>query len=188
MTQVPGPARRRVDPGAAAGAALVLLGVLALVVEYVPVPGFDLGHYGWPLIIVVAGLLAIGFGAAVDGASGLAVPGGIVLMTGLVLTVQNTFDAFQTWAYAWALVAPGGVGVGIMAQGWIRRSRAQVRAGTRALWTGVLLFVVLGAFFEGVVHLSHWNLGPYGKLVVPVVLILAGVLLLSRRLASARRA
>ena len=183
MEHLPGRARRRIEPGTAAGAALVLLGIFALAVEYLPVPGFDLGHYGWPLIVVVGGLLLIGFGAAVAGASGLAVPGGIVLMTGLVLTAQNALDAFQTWAYAWALVAPGGVGVGLIAQGWIRRSRVQVRAGARTLWTGLLLFVVLGAFFEGVVHLSHLDLGIYGKLVLPVALIVGGVLLIGRRLA-----
>jgi len=41
------------------------------------------------------------------------IPGSIITIAGLVLAVQNTFDLFATWAYAWALVAPGGVGLGI---------------------------------------------------------------------------
>lgn len=177
---------RRFDGPLILGGGLVLLGVLGLLIEYVPIPGVDLGHYGWPFLIVVGGLLFMAFGAAVEGASGLAVPGGIVLMAGVVLAVQNFFDAFETWAYAWALVAPGGVGVGLIVQGWIRRSRGEVRAGLRVLWVGVILFLVFGLFFEGVIHLSNWDLGIFGKLLVPVALILLGAWLLVRRLLPAR--
>ncbi len=177
---------RRLDGATVFGAGLVLLGVLALVVEYVPIPGLDLGHYGWPFLVVIAGLLFIAFAVTVAGASGLAVPGAIILMVGAVLAVQDLFDAFETWAYAWALVAPGGVGIGIALQGWIRRSRTEIRAGLRVLWAGVLLFVVFGIFFEGVIHLSHWDLGIYGRLLLPALLILLGVWLLVRRLLPAR--
>lgn len=173
---------RRLDGPAVLGGGLVLLGVLGLVIEYLPVPGLDLSHYGWPFLIILGGLLLIAFAAAVEGTSGLAVPGGIVLMAGLVLAVQNVFDAFQTWAYAWALVAPGGVGVGIITQGWIRGSRATVRAGLRVLWSGIVLFIVFGLFFEGVIHLSNWDLGIFGKILVPLLLILLGVWLLFRRM------
>jgi hypothetical protein len=177
--------RRRLDGPVVLGGGLVLLGLLGLFIEYVPLPGVDLGHYGWPFLIVLGGLLFMAFGAAVEGGSGLAVPGGIILMAGVVLAVQNFLDAFQTWAYAWALVAPGGVGLGIIVQGWIRHSRTLVRAGLRVMWAGIVLFIVFALFFEGIIHLSNWDLGVFGKLLVPLVLILLGVGLLVRRLLPA---
>lgn len=180
MRPLPAP-RRHLQPARAAGAALLVLGLVALAVAYVPVPGLDLAHYGWPLIVVLAGLLLIGLGAALDGASGLALPGGVVTAAGLVLAAQTALGAYQTWAYAWPLVVPGGVGVGLLAQGLIRRSPRELRAGRRLLETALLLFAVLAAFFEGVIHLSHWDFGPYGRLVLPVALIAAGAALILRR-------
>lgn len=178
--------RRRLDGPLVLGAGLVLIGALGLIVEYVPVPGLDLARYGWPFLIILSGLLFLAFAVAVEGTSGLAIPGGLVLMAGVVLAVQNFFDAFQTWAYAWTLVVPGGVGVGIVVQGWIRHSQAEVRAGVRVAWTGVVLFVVFAIFFEGVIHLSHLDLGIFGKILVPLLLILLGIWLLIRRTLPAR--
>ena len=62
-----------------------------------PLANLDLGHYGWPIFVLLPGLVLLGVGLAVRDLSGLCIPGAIVTMTGLVLAVQNTFDLYATW-------------------------------------------------------------------------------------------
>jgi hypothetical protein len=167
------------------GALLVAAGLVLLVAQYARI---DLGQYGWPLFVIVPGLALLLIGFLTAGASGLLVPGAIVTATGLVLAVQNTFDLWATWAYAWALIAPGAAGVGIALQGRVRGSPGQVEAGLRTAAIGLGLFVVFGAFFEGVGHVSGLDLGAIGQLVLPLALIVVGLALLAARWFSSRAA
>jgi hypothetical protein len=137
----------------ALGAVLVVLGVVALAGRSL---GIDFLGLGWPLFVIVPGVLLMVVAVSTGGAAGtaVAVPGGIVLMTGLVLAVQNATDLWATWAYAWALVAPGGVGLGLLVYGLATGQRDIVRAGLPVLGTGLALFLVFGLLFEGVFGLS----------------------------------
>ena len=67
--------------------------------------------YGWPLYVIIPGitLLVVGF---ISLGSGALIPGGIVTVTGLVIAYQAVTDDWASWSYAWALVVPGGVGLG----------------------------------------------------------------------------
>lgn len=178
----------KLDARAWMGIGLLALGVVALAAEFAPKPAFDAGRYLWPALVILPGVAFLAAGSTLDGVSGLVIPGAIITITGLVLAVQNTFGVWATWAYAWALIAPGGVGVGLLIQGWLRRSPDERRVGWGLLWLGLGSFVVLGAFFEGVLHISGFDLGPAGKGLVPGILILAGLALLVRNLVgSARR-
>ncbi|HEV1992622.1 MAG TPA: hypothetical protein VGR34_07140, partial [Candidatus Dormibacteraeota bacterium] len=96
----------------ALGVVLVVVGIFALGVV---VLGVDLTQYGWPLFVIVPGLtlLVVGF---VGGGAGASVPGGIVTMLGLVLAYQSSTGDWASWAFAWALIAPGGVGLGLYLQ------------------------------------------------------------------------
>jgi hypothetical protein len=166
--------------GVPLGIVLIVAGLLFLAVEYLP---FDLGRYGWPVFIVLPGVAMIALGTANRGGSSrLIVPGTIVIVTGLVLAVQNAFDLWATWSYAWALVAPGGVGLGIALEGVIRGDQAKVSAGSRTALIGLGMFILFGVFFEGVVQISGFELGFAGKLVAPLALIVGGVALLFWRL------
>jgi hypothetical protein len=171
------------------GSILVLVGLVYLAGRYVPRPFFDLdlGHYGWPVFVIVPGVVLLGFGLAVRELSWLCIPGAIVLMTGVVIAVQNTFDLYATWAYAWALVAPGGVGLGLWLQGLVSRQPRLQGAGLRVMGTAAVIFVVGAAFFEGVIHVSGREFGPVGQLLLPVLLIGAGLWLLLRRAMPSRR-
>src|SRR5512134_3895148 len=90
------------------------------------------------------------------GAAGaaLAVPAGIATMVGIVLAVQNATDLWETWAYAWALVAPGGVGLGLLLYGLLTRQPDVATGGGWALLVGLGLFLGFGFFFESVIGLS----------------------------------
>lgn len=163
------------------GATLLVLGVLALAGRTV---GFDALDLGWPLFVVVPGLVLFAAAVSAGGRQGsaIAVPAGITTMTGLVLAFQNTTDLWATWAYAWALVAPGGVGIGLVSYGFLTRQREFVRAGMPILATGLALFLGFGIFFEGVIGLNGTaivgaeTLLAGGLVVLGIVLLVGGVL------------
>ncbi|MGI9148075.1 MAG: hypothetical protein ACR2IK_16230 [Chloroflexota bacterium] len=143
--------------------------------------GFDLGHYGWPMFVILPGLaLLAAFALGPLGAAGLAVPGCVVTTVGLLLAVQNTFDVWATWAYAWGLIVAS-VGLGLRLQGQRLAQPRLVGAGTSMLEWGLLGFVVFGTFFELVLDISHLGIGFLRGTLGPAILILAGLYLLLRR-------
>ena len=135
------------------GLALVILGGLALLGRAFSI---DLLGLGWPIFVLAPGIALFIGGVAVGGRAGLglAIPGGIVSMVGAVLTFQAATGLWATWAYAWALVAPGGVGFAMVLYGLLTGQRDIARDGMPVLLTGLGLFVGFGLFFEGVLHLS----------------------------------
>jgi hypothetical protein len=172
--------------GVVLGIVLIALGALFLVQR---LANIDLGQYGWPLFVIVPGLLLFaGALAAADAnaGTGLATAGGITTMVGLVLAVQNATGLWATWAYAWTLVGPGGTGLGLFFYGLLRGRPDLVSAGARTLAVALALFAGFGLFFEGVIGLSG---GPFlvGSQVFPIVLIAAGGILVVLSLLRARR-
>jgi hypothetical protein len=160
--------------GLIVGLVLILLGGAALLVQ---VGGLSIG---WPIWIIVPGLALI-LGAVVvgdSGGAGMASFGGIVLMTGVVLAVQEANDLYRTWAYAWALVAPGGVGVGLSIYGLLARRGDDLRAGLVALFVGIVLFLVGFLFFEGVLNLSGDQFAAWTEAAVPLALVGIGILVI----------
>ncbi len=161
--------------GVILGLALIALGGLFLLDR---VTDINLADAGWPLFVIVPGVLVLIWGATTTGREGvgLAVGGGITTVVGLILAVQNATGLWATWAYAWALVGPGGTGIGLLAYGLTHRDQGFVANGLRSLGSGLALFVAFGLFFEGVIGLS----GPpfLSTDIGPVVLIAAGVAVL----------
>lgn len=146
------------------GIALVVIGVLALLGRYLSI---DILGLGWPLFVLLPGIVLFAGGVAVGGRAGLglAIPGGIVSMVGIVLSVQAATGLWATWAYAWALVAPGGVGLAFVLYGALTGQGDLIRNGFPILLTGLGLFAVFGLFFEGLLHLS----GPAFPLAEPIL-------------------
>jgi hypothetical protein len=156
------------------GGALIILGGLALLVQ---ASGIEVG---WPIWIVAPGVALILGAVAVGGSggSGMAAVGGILTMTGLVLAVQEATGLYQTWAYAWALVAPGGVGLGLAVYGLLTGRRDDLRGGLGALFVGIVIFLVGFLFFEGVLDLSNGRFGDLAGVAVPLLLMGIGVVVL----------
>ena len=167
------------------GGILIVLGVLFLAERAF---GVELGRFGWPLFVIVPGVLLMAASLTVRGreGSGLAVAGAITTVVGLVLAVQNATGLWATWAYAWALVGPGATGLGLIFYGLIRRQRDLTSAGLRSLGSGLALFAVFGLFFEGIIGLSG---EPFllGSDALPVALIALGVVLVGWSLVRGRR-
>ena len=153
------------------GFLLVALGALFLVGQ--------LGSgFAWPLLVMVPGVAMLA--AAVLGprsGSGLAVPGSIVTMVGLILLVQEWTHSYESWSYAWALILAA-VGVGTFLQGAIDDLPERQREGMRLASTGLVLFAAFGVVFEFLVFES--SLGGAGGWILPLLLIGGGVWMLRR--------
>jgi len=158
------------------GVVLLGVGVLALAGQSL---GFDAFELGWPLFVIAPGIVLFAVAVSTRGAAGsaIAVPAGIVTMVGVVLAVQNATDLWATWAYAWALVAPGGVGVGLLAYGIVTGQREFARAGLPILGVGLALFLGFGLFFEGVLGLNGLAIAGAETLLAAGIVVLGIVLL-----------
>jgi hypothetical protein len=160
------------------GVVLVGLGLVFLAQQAI---GFDIGHYGWPIFVLLPGLaLLAAFAFGPRQAGGLAVAGCVVTTIGLLMAVQNTFGLWASWAYAWGLVVAS-VGLGLTLQGERLGQPKVVRTGIRLLEGGLLGFVVFFTFFELVLDINHLGIGVLRGTLGPAVLILAGLYLLLRR-------
>jgi hypothetical protein len=166
------------------GGILIVLGVLFLAERAF---GVQFGRFGWPLFVIVPGVLLMAASLATGGreGSGLAVAGAITTVVGLVLAVQNATGLWATWAYAWALVGPGATGLGLIFYGVLKRQPDLVSNGIRSLGSGLALFAAFGLFFEGVIGLSG---EPFllGSDLLPIALIGLGVVLLGWSLVRGR--
>ncbi len=179
--------------GTLLGAILILLGIAFLMARFlISIFDFDLGHYTWPLFMIVPGVLMFIAAFMLERRSGstLAMFGGMVTMTGGILMIQNIFDLYASWAYAWALVAPTSMGLAKLLYGALRGLGDEVKQGLAMSGIGAVIFMVAGAFFELIIGLHGFGRN-VSWLCWPTLLIGAGVLtlivnLIPRRNASSR--
>jgi hypothetical protein len=177
---------RRPDGPTMIGVVLVLLGVVWLAGRIINV---DLSQVPWPLYIIVLGvaILVLSLPARDRGGEGLAVLGAIVTMTGLVLLYQTITNHWESWAYAWTLIAPGSVGVGLLVFGLFAGRPRLVAAGARTALTGLGLFLAGAVFFELILNIGGDHFGQTGRIALAAVLIAAGLLWLALNLRPQRR-
>jgi hypothetical protein len=170
---------------AALGIVLVVVGLFAL---FTVLSGIDLTQNGWPLFIIIPGLTLLIVGFITFGAVAT-VPGGIVTTLGLVLAYANSTGDWPVWAYAWALVIPGGIGLGVYLQALRDRDRAGLRNGRNLLFVSVMIFLIGFVVFESILGISGRDyFGDFGKGALPGLLIIVGVILLVRSIQASRRA
>jgi len=184
VTPPPYPGRPRGGGSSAAlGVVLVVVGIFALAVV---VLGVDLTQYGWPLFVILPGLtlLVVGF---VGGGAGASVPGGIVTMLGLVLAYQSAYQDWASWAFAWALILPFGVGLGLYLQALRDRDAVMLRRGRALMFVGLMIFLIGFVFFESILGISAVDYGIFGKAALPALLIVIGLILLIRSIQRSRR-
>jgi hypothetical protein len=185
VAATPRPVRPR--GGGSSGALGVVLVVVGLFALGIVLFGVDLTQYGWPLFVIVPGLtlLVVGF---LGGGSGASVPGGIVTMLGLVLAYQSSTGDWASWAFAWALIAPFGVGLGLYLQALRDRDPELLRQGRTLMFVGLLIFMIGFVFFESILGISGQDYGIFGKAALPALLIVIGIILLVRSIQRSRRA
>jgi hypothetical protein len=160
----------------ALGAALIIVGGLFLLGQLLDI---DVGSFTWPFFIILPGLLLFVFALVTEGTAGegVAILGSIVTMTGVVLLYQNTFNHFQSWAYAWALVIPTSIGLGRMVYGSLKGQPQAIQGGQRLVMIGGIMFLVGAVFFELIIGISGFGLGGIGW---PILLIGLGAFFILR--------
>lgn len=168
--------RRTERGGLALGVLLIVAGALFLVGEQFNI---DWGRYGWPAFVVVPGaaMLVLGLAIPNEAGLGLAIPGGIIATVGLVLAFQAATDTYASWAYAWALVAPGSVGVSLFLYGLLHRRIDLLDAGLRSAAVGLGLFVGFGLFFENVIGLDDGAKTTVLRDAMPFLAVALGVII-----------
>ncbi len=150
------------------GVILICLGVFFLLLQFFPglAEIVNLSQQ-WPLIILFAGVLFLL--TALFGNPPLAIPGMVIGGTGLILYYQTATGNWASWSYIWALY-PGFVGLGIILMHGLQGNwRQGLREGGGLLLISAALFVVFGAFFNGLGGLSKFW---------PVLIIFGGLWLL----------
>lgn len=163
----------------ALGTVLILAGILFLVGQFV---GASFWGVAWPFTILIPGLLLfVGMVAGGKSAGGLAIPASIITTLGLLMLFQNTFNYFESWSYAWALI-PTAVGVGIMINGLWSDQPDLVDKGQNTARVGVVMLIIGFVFFEFVIRIGHWGGGFLGGVAGPLILIAIGGYLLFRNL------
>jgi hypothetical protein len=178
-----GAAPRRAGSSIAFGVVLVVLGLFALLVQFT---GFDAGE-SWPLFVIIPGLtlLVVGY---ISLGTGALIPGAILTIVGLILAYQSSTGDWPSWAFAWPLVAPGGVGLGLFLQGVRNHDSHLLRQGRVLMFVAAVIFMVAFVIFGTLLNIGGYNYGPFGKAALPALLIVVGLVLLVRSIQRSRSA
>jgi len=99
-----------------AGLILILVGALLLLAH---LERWSIVESIWPLYIIALGALFF-VGMVVSGPAGgpLAIPGSVIPTMVIMLLARNMIGHRETWTYAWTLIAPAGVGLGLLINSW----------------------------------------------------------------------
>jgi hypothetical protein len=162
------------------GGLLIAVGAVTLLASRT---GFELGdlvgEHGWPLFVIVPGivLFLVAFIPAPPAGLGFAIAGSIVTAIGLLLWYQELTDHYESWSYAWALAGPTAAGLGMVVYGLLTGTRRFVDVGIRLAAVFGVVFLAGAWFFETIFETGRapFDLGDNW----PVVLIVAGVILLA---------
>ncbi|MGE5223568.1 MAG: GIN domain-containing protein [Omnitrophica WOR_2 bacterium] len=141
----------------------------------------------WPLTLLgIGAAFFIGMVLGDKTRGGLAVPGSILIMIGLILFVMNITGRWAAWAYAWALIIVAS-GFGTLVDGlWSSRPELRTR-GLNTMRDGLVIFLILGVIMEFIFSLT--GVTSFGNFVFwAVLLALVGLILLVTRLLRMFRA
>jgi hypothetical protein len=159
------------NPGTlVAGSILIAFGLLALFGR-----GIQFWSYLWPVILIaIGGLFFVAMFAGGKSLAGLAIPGSIVGVLGLMMLVQSLTSHWESWAYSWTVILIS-VGLGIFLMGVYAGDEPRRQAGLRVMRVGAIMFVIFGGFFE----LIFSAFQPHGiqRYIFPILLVLLGVYL-----------
>jgi hypothetical protein len=168
---------RRNISGAFFGLLLIGLGIIFLAGQFIDV---RIGAFLWPFVVIAfGGMFFVGMLLGGPSAGGLAIPGSIIAMIGLILLGHNTFGHWEGWSYDWTLILIA-VGIGLVIRGYWSHMESSRSAGWNLIKIGAIFFVLFGAFFELVIGFGDRTL--LNRAFWPLALIGVGAYLLISRM------
>jgi hypothetical protein len=174
---------RRNNGSLVGGSILIILGLLALLGQLFK--GYDFWGHFWPFIVIGFGAtFFVGMLLGGKSVAGLAIPGSIITVCGLMLLLQNLTGYWQSWSYSWTVMIIS-VGLGIFIMGVYNGNSGSRRAGLRVIEVGFILLIVFGAFFEMIFSIGRAR--GLGQIIFPSALILLGIYLVLVRSGLIRR-
>lgn len=159
--------------GGGIGPLLVIVGLLLLVGLFL---GGTLAGLLWPLIFAMPGLAL--FYLVKRGGSGwawLTVPASMITTFGLLLTFLNMTGWWGLMTFAWTLVMPTAMGLGLAVYGDLTRKEGVGELGEGIAKVGVAMFLIFGLLF------SIGTLSGLLAWMLPLLLVLGGIYLLRGR-------
>jgi hypothetical protein len=161
-----------------AGSLLILFGILSLAGQLFR--GFHFWDTFWPFMVIgIGAMFFVGMFAGGKSVSGLAIPGSIITVVGLMLLYQNLTDHWESWSYGWTVILMA-VGLGIFIMGTHGGNEGQRKSGMGVIRIGLILFILFGGFFEFI--FSAGERFGLRQIAFPVGLILLGLYLIIKRL------
>jgi hypothetical protein len=164
------------------GIVLLAVGLGAFALQQIGVDVAEvLGDGGWPLLVIVPGLILIALAVmpAAPNGVGFAIGGSIVTTVGLLLLYQQSTGHWESWAYAWALL-PAAAGAAMTVYGTATGHSELTSVGVRLAAIGASLFAIGFWFFETIFDTGRvpFDLAAWW----PVVPIVGGLVLIVRAL------
>jgi hypothetical protein len=165
----------RKNAGAVSGLILIGLGLMFMLSNFAQV---NVLGVLWPLLIIAfGGAFFAGMVAGGKGAGGLAIPGSIFTLLGLVFFAIQVLNHWEAMSYAWSVFVFWGIGIGLLINSWWSNKPELKRGGYTMLALGSVFLLVFGAFFELLFRAGN-AIGYFW----PAMLIAGGALLLLGRL------
>jgi hypothetical protein len=159
-----------------AGASLIVLGGLFLMSQLLRI---SIWQFLWPLFVIIPGIaMFVGVYSGGKQAAGLAIPASVVSTVGSILLFQSITNHWESWAYAWSLIFPTAVGLGMYIFGSRADDEDTRQRGRGMIRTGIIIFVLLGVFFESIFAFGG---SLFGRILWPVAIIALGVYLILRQ-------
>jgi hypothetical protein len=154
--------------------AVLLIGMGLVFLSFNLIPGFAMGS-AWPVVFYI---LAAGFYLPpilwrdqIRSLAGLFIPASIMLTLGLLFTYNVLTQDWSSWGYAWTLIVAG-VGGGMALAGWTGHwGSVPTWVGNWMLLGSLALFALFASIFGQ----------PLLRLIGPALIIIAGILLMTRR-------
>ena len=141
----------------AGGVALIAFGLLVLLGQIFA--RTDFWKNMWPIFPIALGVIFyVVMFAGGKGAAGFAIPATIITMIGLILLFQNLTGQWETWSYAWALVFPTSIGLGLLIKGLWEEREPDVRQGRQMVLVGLIIFVAAAVFFAVIIGIGAGGL------------------------------
>jgi hypothetical protein len=165
------------------GLVLVVVGAVALAIQRIDINFLPhLGSWGWPLFVILPGLVLLG--AAIltprPRGAGFAVGGAVVTTVGGLLLYQSQSHHWESWSYAWALL-PTAAGAALLGYGILIDDRRMRAVGAWLAGVAGVVFLAAAWFFEGLFAGEHrfvsaGNWWPVALIALGAALVLWAVL------------